>query len=69
VAAGEAAPAPPRMSGPLAGVSALFVAVGVLLGVALMRGWPQVVVEVLGLSLVVLLATLAFIVIIQSFLS
>jgi len=57
------------MSGPLAGVSALFVAVGVLLGVALMRGWPQVVVEVLGLSLVVLLATLAFIVIIQSFLS
>src|SRR2546427_665946 len=69
VAAGEAAPAPPRMSGPLAGVSALFVAVGALLGVALMRGWPQVVVEVLGLSLVVLLATLAFIVIIQSFLS
>ena len=69
VAAAEAGPAPPRMSGPLVGVSALFVAVGVLLGVALMRGWPQIVVEVLGLSLVVLLATLAFIVIIQSFLS
>src|SRR2546426_1054329 len=69
VAAGGGGRPPPRRSGPLAGVSALFVAVGVLLGVALMRGWPQVVVEVLGLSLVVLLATLAFIVIIQSFLS
>src|SRR5207245_8339068 len=49
-AAAEAGPAPPRMSGPLAGASALVVVVGVLLGVALMRGLPQVVVEGLGLS-------------------
>lgn len=68
-AGAEAARAPARLSGSLAAVSGLFVAVGALLGVALMRDWPQAVVAVLGLSLVVLLAALAFTLIIQSFLS
>src|SRR3989441_4064783 len=58
-AAAEAGPAPPRLSGPLAGGSALFVVVGVLLAVALLRGWPQVLVEGVGLSPVGLLAPLA----------
>src|SRR5439155_965197 len=60
---------PARLSGSLAAVSTLFVTVGVLFGAALIRGWPQAVVAVLGLSLVVLLATLAFVLIIQSFLA
>src|SRR2546425_1888926 len=68
-AAAEAGPAPPRLTGPLAGVRAPLRGVGGVVRVVLMSGWPQIVVEVLGLSLVVLLATLAFIVIIQSFLS
>src|SRR5438093_729889 len=69
VATGDAERVPARLSGSLAAVSTLFVTVGVLFGAALIRGWPQAVVAVLGLSLVVLLATLAFVLIIQSFLA
>src|SRR5438128_1175294 len=69
VATGDAERVPARLSGSLAAVSTLFVTVGVLFGAALIRGWPQAMVAVLGLSLVVLLATLAFVLIIQSFLA